>query len=568
MTWPINSVAFSFDRLYRTIHKIIFLHLGLLIAFAPAITARAGSIRLVAALTTQQPSNQRSQVAEKSNDVRGLELKQGKPIERQISGGEVHAYTLALAPGQYAKVVVDQRRINVAVSAFDSDGKKIIEADMFTIGDSELVWFVAETSGSYRLEVRSPDKAAPRGSYEIKIKELRAATEQDKSAVAAERLTAEGLLLDNQQTADSWRKAIEKYQQSVPLWRSAKDPAWEATALYLIGNAYINLGEKEKALDFSNQALPLAQVAAKLPDEEQRRVGLKVEATTLDTIGRVYIEFGDKKKALELFNQALPLTRAIGDSVGEISTINNLGMAYAYMGEWPQAVDLFGQVRLKVIELGDRRKESTVLNNLCFIQRNLGEYKKALDSCSQALLVRQTLNDRSGEATTLDNIGTIYSSLGEYQQALDAHNKTLAIYRDLANRSGEAIALNNIGWIYSTLGEYQKAIDIHNQAVEIFRSTGDRYREANSLSNIGANYADLGEYRKALDMQLQVLSIRRAVNDHGGEALTLNNIASCYSNLGEKQKALDYYGQALDLNRKVGDRRQLVATLRSISRPD
>jgi hypothetical protein len=159
-------------------------------------------------------------------------------------------------------VSVDQRRINIAVLAFDPDGKKIVEADMFRTGDSEVFSLVAETAGAYRLEVRSPDKTAPKGRYEIKVKELRAATEQDKSAVVAERLMAEGILLDTQATADTWRKAIEKYQQSIPLWHAAKDPAWEASALYLIGNAYINLGEKQKALDAGNLALPLAQAAA------------------------------------------------------------------------------------------------------------------------------------------------------------------------------------------------------------------------------------------------------------------------------------------------------------------
>ena len=44
-----------------------------------------------------------------------------------------------------------------------------------------------------RLEVSAPDKTAPKGSYEIKIKERRPATAQDKSAVAGERLFAEAI---------------------------------------------------------------------------------------------------------------------------------------------------------------------------------------------------------------------------------------------------------------------------------------------------------------------------------------------------------------------------------------
>jgi CHAT domain-containing protein/Tfp pilus assembly protein PilF len=497
-----------------------------------------------------------------STDVGVLES--AKPIERELAGGETHAYQLTLAAGQYARVVVDQRRINVALSAFDPEGKKIVEADGFSIGESEEVSLVAERAGTYRLLVQSPDKTAPKGRYEIKIDELRAATAQDKSLVAAGILIAEGIRLRNQPAADSWHKAIEKYQQSIPLCQAAKNPAWEATALYLISGAFIALGEKQKALDFANQALPLAQAAATLPDEQQRRMGLRVEAYTLDTIGQIHIEFGDKKQALDRFNQALPLRRASGDRVGEISTLNNMGMAYGYMGDWPKALDFFNQARQIVSQLGDRTKEASLLNNLCVIYGDLGEYKKALDFCQQALLIRRDLNDRSSQAIVLNNMGTDYSSLGEYQKALDVYTQAHAIHKDMSQFQGQAIALNNIAWVYGTLGEYQKAIDIYSEALEICRTTGDQYREAVVLGNIAANYADKKDFRKALEINQQVLGLRRAVNSREGEAITLNNLANNYSNLGEKQKALDYYQQAVALHRTVGNPRQLAIALKNI----
>ncbi len=546
----------------RSARSDIATSLSLLILLAPTTTTYAlwdiSSLTLLA----QQPVN--TSVATTQEAAHARTLEPGKPIERKLAGGEAHSYLLTLAAGQYARVVVDQRRINVAVSLFDSNGKKLVEADMFFIGDSELVSLVAETSATYRLDLRTPDKTAPQGRYEIKINELRAATEQDKSLVAAERLFAEGILLDKQLSAESWRKAIEKYRQSISLCQSAKDPAWEATALCLISNSYIKLREKQKAFDFSNQALPLAQAAAKQPGEEQRRLGLKVEANTLDTIGRIHNEFGGKKKALELFNQALPLRQASGDRVGEAVTLNNIGLAYGYMGEWPKALDFFIRARLISNELGDRGKEASLLNNICVIHSDLGEYKKAIDFCNQSISIRRDLEDRSGEATALSNIGNAYSSLGEYQKALDFYNQALAIRKGSAEHRSQAISLNNIGWVYATLGEYQKAIDFYNQALDILRAAGDQYREANVLGNIAVNYAEMGDFRKALEINQQVLGLRRAFHNRGGEAITLNNIASCYSNLGEKPKALDFYNQSISIHRAVGNPRQHATALRNI----
>ena len=81
-----------------------------------------------------------------------------------------------------------------------------------------------------------------------------------------------------------------------------------------IGAVYDALGEKQKALDFYNQALPIL-----------RAVGDRgVEATTLNNIGRVYDALGEKQKALDYYNQALPISRAVGDPYLEATILNNI----------------------------------------------------------------------------------------------------------------------------------------------------------------------------------------------------------------------------------------------------
>jgi CHAT domain-containing protein/Tfp pilus assembly protein PilF len=558
MARPVESILFSPKLLKGKSLGLIFPALSLSILLASTtLTLAHKELR-----PHSRPSRQASDsgaVIEQDTSVSPLEP--GKPIERELTAGETHAYTLTLSAGQYAQVLVDQRGINVAVTAFAPDGKKIVEYDMFAIGDAEVVSLTAETATSYRLEVRAPERDAPKGRYEIKLKELRAATEQDQSLIAADRLIAEGILLRKQPAAASWRTAIDRYQQSIPLCQSAKNPACEAVALYLISGAYIALGEKQKAFDFANHALPLAHAAAGRPGEEDHRIGIRVEANTLDAIGQIHIEFGDKKKALELFNQALPLRQASGDHVGEVNTVNNIGMAYGYMGEGRKALEFFERASLLVRALGDIKSEASVLNNMCVVNSNLGEYKKALGFCNRVLSIRRGLADRQGEALVLNNIGTVHSSLGEYQEALDSHNQALAIYQDSHNRHSEAITLNNIAWVYGTLGEYQQAIGIYNRAAELLRGLGDRYREAVALGNIAANYAKLGEYQKALAIGLQVLPMRVEVHDQEGEANTLAQIANCYQNLGERQKALNYYDKALAGFRALGKQRLLVTTL-------
>jgi tetratricopeptide (TPR) repeat protein len=117
------------------------------------------------------------------------------------------------------------------------------------------------------------------------------------------------------------RQAIQKWQEARLLYRAVGDSealrrnrSWEAITLNSIGLVYSDLGEKQKALDFYNQALPILRAVGD-------RGG---EATTLNNIGRVYDALGEKQKALVFYNQALPISRAVGDPYLEVTILDNI----------------------------------------------------------------------------------------------------------------------------------------------------------------------------------------------------------------------------------------------------
>ncbi len=56
-------------------------------------------------------------------------LEWGKPIEREIAGGQSHLYRTTLAAGQYLVVIAEQNGIDLVMSAFGPDGKKLAEVD-------------------------------------------------------------------------------------------------------------------------------------------------------------------------------------------------------------------------------------------------------------------------------------------------------------------------------------------------------------------------------------------------------------------------------------------------------
>ena len=105
-------------------------------------------------------------------------LQPGKVIERQMSGGQTHSYSVTLDTGQFLRAVFDQRGIDIAVTAFGPDQKKIVEVDSPNGAEGpEVLELVASTPGTYRIDVGAFDKNAKPARYEARIDELMSAEE-------------------------------------------------------------------------------------------------------------------------------------------------------------------------------------------------------------------------------------------------------------------------------------------------------------------------------------------------------------------------------------------------------
>jgi CHAT domain-containing protein/tetratricopeptide (TPR) repeat protein len=517
-------------------------------------TAAAASLR-PGASPVQTPASERGAAPSAQESI---SLEPGKPVERELSGGQSHFYKVTMISGQYLRITVSQQGIEVVMALFTPDNKKIgeVDSERATVG-SKTISAIAEAAGVYKVEARSAEKMAQTGRYEIKVEELREATTEDKYRVAAESAYREAEQLENG-TSEAKRKSIEKYYEALMLYRRAGDRSGEADTLNNIGLVYHSLGETQKALENLNEALPL-----------RRAVGdRRGEAVTLNNIGLVHRMLGEAQKALEKYNEALPLRRAVGDRRGEATTLNNIGLAHRTLGETQKALEKYNEALSVFRALGDLARQAVTLSNIGLAHQSLGEMQEALEKLNEALPIFRTLDDRRGMAVTLNNIGVVYRSLGETQKALEKLNEALPLRRAVGDRRGEANTLNNIGDVYQLLGETQEALEKYNEALPIFRTVGNRRGEAGTLANIGEVYRSLGETQKALDKCNEALLISRAIGERDMEAIALNGIGLVYLSSGETQKALEKFNEALHIRQAIGDRQGEANTLLGTARAE
>jgi CHAT domain-containing protein/tetratricopeptide (TPR) repeat protein len=488
----------------------------------------------------------------------GQFLEPSAAIERELTGGRSHFYRVSLTSGQYLQVAVNQRGIDVLVALYAPDGKKIAEEDRAQVTvESETVSVIAGATATYRIEVRSSEKAAKTGRYEIKIEAQRLATAEDKYHVAAESTYREAQQLENG-ALEARRKSIEKYHQALDLYQRAGDRKWEAETLIKIGEVSYFLGEPKKALEKFNQALTIYQ-------EVDNRRG---EDTTLINIGFVYYSSGESQKALEKYNEALLISKQLGDRRAEAITLNHIGLAYGALGEIRKALDKYQEALPILREVGDRKVEAATVNNIGTAYDSLGESQKALEKYNESLPISRSVGDYGGEAAAQHNIGAIYESLGDMPKALEKYNESLLINRKIGDRRGEAFALTGIGTVYRLSGESQKAIAKYNESLSILREIGDRRVEAITLNNIGGVYRSSGEMQMALEKFDESLPISRAIGDRKTEASTLYNIGIIYMLLGGAEKALEKFNEVLPIVRAVSNHRGEADTLLGIAQAE
>jgi CHAT domain-containing protein/Tfp pilus assembly protein PilF len=492
--------------------------------------------------------------ADTSVDREAKSLEYEKVLEGVLAGGQSHEYRLMLAAGEYARVVVGQRSVDLVVACLDPAGREIFSLDGAVVGDVESVEMIADAAGAYRLRLTPMERHAPRGVYEIRLMDVRPATDLHRSRTVAVREFSSAMNSRKSSTRDGNLRAIGHAEEALGHWRAARDRSEEAAALLAIGLLHIDVADRERALRYSTESLAAAESIG----------DAKLVGRALEGVGRVYNSFGDKRKAIEFCERALPLLRSAGDRAGEANALDNAGVAYSGTGDQRKALDYYDQAARIFRELQDRHLLAELSGNMGVAYDNLGEYRRSLEHHETELALTRELSDRASEAVTLNNIGSAWSGLGDYQKALDAYNAALEINRLLDNQWNVSINLNNIAWVYHQMGDRQHALTYYQKSLELTRKVNDKRRLASSLNNIAAIHVELGEYRKAIEIHNEALALRRDVGNVEGEALSLHNLATTYAKWGQRKTASDYFERSLALQRSSENPYMLARTLRAI----
>ena len=534
-------------------------------AMLALFTIAASAIWLVKVNAQNASSGQ----TQPTQEVPTLEL--GKPIERELAGGQSHSYKITLAEGQYLNLVVEQRGVDVAVALVGPDGAQLANEDGETRkkGSEKVEWVVA-VAGSYQLSVRVVQKNSPIGKYEIRVATLRSSTEQERVLHEARQLMAEFTKLYRAAKYDEARTLVE---QSLELREKILGPEHPnvAHSLHNLANLYATKGDYERAEPLYQRALTIFEKAF---GAEHPSVAL-----SLNNLAVLYTRKGKYVKAEPAFQRTLTIReKALGTEHLDVAlTLNSLANLYNTQGNYIKAEPLY-QRALTIAEKAmgaDNIDVARALNNLAILYDTKGDYVKAEPLYQRALTVFEKLlgAEHPYVASTLDNLASLNTTKGEYAKAESLLQRSLMV-REKALGTGHtdvARSLHSLANLYEIKGDYVNSELLYQRALTVFeKALGPEHPDvAHFLSNLASLYSTKGDYVKAEPLLQRALSVREKAlgPEHPSVAFSLNSLANLYTAQADYVKTESLLQRALKIREKAlgPEHRDVADTLHSLA---
>ncbi len=544
---------------------LVFLSVALLIG---NLEARASGFS-IPGLTTGQ-SAVGGQTAE---NLTPLEM--GKAVARDLKGGERHPYQITLNQGQFASLQVEQRGLDVAVQLLGADGKALIEFDSEArLEGKESIGLVAEVTGNYQLNVEATQRNGA-GRYEIKVIELRAASEKDRELQEARKAFTASTQL---RRAGNMSEAFKQAERALEIRErelGPEDPE-VAVALDVMAFFYFSKGDLNKAESLVRRALAIK--------EKTLEPGHPEIAQSLNGLGLVVEDEGDLAQAEQLHKRGLEIReRAFGpEHLAVATSLNSLAGIYAELHDYVRAEPLY-QRSLEIREKlsgADNVRVADALNNLALVSRNLGDYAKAESRALRALSIYEKAYgpEHISIPTALINLALIYNEKQEFTRSEQVLRRALDIEQKKLDAAHPQIAktLYNLGNVYFFQGEADKAEALYQQALQILEKRfGANHPDlAFPLRSLGGVYRLKGDYRKAEAYFRRAFELREKAfgPNHPSVGDALSSLASVYAAQGDEVQAIkaetrvaELAEQNVALNLVSGSDFQKLAYLSSLS---
>lgn len=271
--------------------------------------------------------------------------------------------------------------------------------------------------------------------------------------------------------------AKEFFAQSLAFARERSDGFLEATALLNLGLAALREEHFDEAVGWTDSAY-----------QKSRAIDAGDIAQTAEgNLGWAYYNLGDADKSLDLSLDAVNLATRVGDVINQSSFLNNAGYVYAERNDFAQAKRAYEETLALARGISSARQTFNALRALALVSVESGEFEQAYSYAEQALAIAKADDNRLDE---------LYPLLVEGLVAAQRHDdkKAEGVFREVERdpevkpslkwRSEHALAR-----LYEERGQAESADKTYRAALATFEAARPSLKRADTALPFSANAA-------------------------------------------------------------------------------
>ena len=180
---------------------------------------------------------------------------------------------------------------------------------------------------------------------------------------------------------DNYELALEYFQKTLSLGRTANLERYIFSSLCAMGGAYNRMGQTKKSLEYNQQAYELG-----------KRLNIKSGLPyAVMNLGANYAEMDDIEKALIYYKEALSLNRENNDTWGECGTLRIIGDALIEKKDFENSIKYLNEALAIAEQHGFRPRKLEVQRTIADYYEKIGDYKLFAEFIEKYALLKDTL---------------------------------------------------------------------------------------------------------------------------------------------------------------------------------
>jgi signal transduction histidine kinase len=272
-------------------------------------------------------------------------------------------------------------------------------------------------------------------------------------------------------TAGLYEQAMESAAQALEFYETYSiTDVWQLNVFYILGTAYMRLGDYTTALGWYQRLIQEAEVHR---DTAYLALGLR-------NIGSLHAHQANYTEALYFLDQSIPYFEQLDTVSGLGSAYNNYSWIYGLSGNFNLALE-YGYRSLALFEnVGHLDGQSRANIVIADLQLKLGNDMRAMEHIESGKQIAETCGNVSSVANASMILSKIYLHRGQYERAIASFKDTLTQAETLQSKMMQLDCHEGLAACYRNLEDWKTALEHREQAVAI----KDEIRTEDSIAKL------------------------------------------------------------------------------------